>query len=648
MRRGGTAAAMMALALGLACTQQTAPASAGISGTFDLALVDGLLFVTSADRSELRAFNLFASPVRDWVRAPNPLEPLSIPVLERPVSLTRDLRHAVDGSELAGPYVYAFGSGLPEVSVVGADPSVLREVRRLTTPGPVTAVAAIGPLRPITPTSLSQLFIATYSGDGSTIWNVSLPTEGLDAATPLTFRPLATYPRFIVSSMQPIPDRNEVAVALRSLDPAASRTGRAFALRSGDGSERVAFQFPGLVRALQTHPGGEGALAGALMYAILDEEGCTTGACGGVMAVKVSDGTPHDVGQSLVPMRPLRFGGGAIPINIAFAAGIALQVPPKQAGDDETPTFPLVGLVTSSDGNIYFFDAGNGRYIDFLPEPASVVDVQYRDSADAVRPFEEGLGLVRIVTVDGVARFAPEPGEGVARSEVILVVYEGILPELLDLPTTDADGSRFPAPDGARADVSVGDIIQLKLQDGSICPVDLTVSSTDDAGALATADPIPSGCAGRVAFRVRAAGASPYVVAGTSSGHLGRVGHGQDFVAPGQYEYFPQHGDPANPPPLIKFRMEGKPASTERDWRYLINISANFSPWFFRVDTQSQYGLGPGWELPHSVLMSGPATAFASYPSFQGAGGTTGALLEFSPLLAAPNSANVQNLKPYR
>lgn len=630
------AGALVVLALALACTQRTAPASAGVSGTFDLALMGDLLFVTSSDRSELRAFDLTASPDRDWVRAPNPLEPLSIPVLERPVSLARDLRHEVDGRERTGPYLYAFGTGLAEVSVVAADRSILKEVLRLPAPAPVTAVAAIGP---VTQGAISQLFFATFDGDGTSIWLIHItPPENLGTGQ---LTRVGNYPGFIATSMAPIPDRNEIAVALRSLTPGTPRTGRAFVLR-GDGTERVTLQFPGPVRALQTHPGGTGALAGALMFGILDEEGCDPpGGCNGVVAVKVSDGTLDDVGQSGVPMKPLRFGA-AVPINISVVAEGKLQV------RDEP--YPLMGMVTASDGNIYFFDAANGRHIDVIPARAQATAVEYYGPTGNVLPFEPGLGLVRTVTVNGVERLAPEAGEGVARTETIAVVYEGILPDLFDLPASDADGARFPAPAAARMQAQVGDVIQIKRADGSICPVDLAVSSIDDAGGLATADPIPPACAGRTAFRVRAIGSSPYVVTGTVSGYLGRTGHGRDFVATGfEYQHYREDMDPANPPPLIRFRMEGKPASTVRDARYLINISANFAPFFFRVDTESQYGLGPGWEMPHSVVhLAGPSTAFASYPSFQGGNGTTGALLEFVPLLVTPNVPNVQNLKPYR
>src|SRR5262245_42307333 len=139
------AAALVAVAL--ACSQAGLPQPGGVSGTYDLARVGNLVFVTSADRAELRVVDARLTggpedrPPRDWVRAPNPLEVLEIPVVERPVGLVRDLGYsaaAVDdltpaGGELTGPYVYAFARGKPEISVVGADPSLLRELKRITT-----------------------------------------------------------------------------------------------------------------------------------------------------------------------------------------------------------------------------------------------------------------------------------------------------------------------------------------------------------------------------------------------------------------------------------------------------------------------------------------------------------------------------------
>ncbi|MGZ3460059.1 MAG: hypothetical protein ACXU86_16325, partial [Archangium sp.] len=181
MKRFIVSLGVLAGALLSACTQEAQTLTpAEMSGTYDLALVKDLLFVTSSDRNELRVLSLAqAQADRRFEPAPNPLEPLSIPVLERPQALTRDVLY-VDGvdwialttsdltkDEYKGlnqddvlaaqkrALVYARSNGSTQISIVatGSDnPSeALREVRRLETTemassrGPVTAFAALAP-----------------------------------------------------------------------------------------------------------------------------------------------------------------------------------------------------------------------------------------------------------------------------------------------------------------------------------------------------------------------------------------------------------------------------------------------------------------------------------------------------------------------
>ena len=73
------ALSLVVAALAVACSQPPPGLETRISGTRSLALVGDLLFVTATDRSELRVLDLSVSPRRDFVRAPNPIEPLSIP-----------------------------------------------------------------------------------------------------------------------------------------------------------------------------------------------------------------------------------------------------------------------------------------------------------------------------------------------------------------------------------------------------------------------------------------------------------------------------------------------------------------------------------------------------------------------------------------
>jgi hypothetical protein len=140
--------------------QQTSATRAGLAGTYDLTLAGRYLFVTSSDQNELRVVDLESSP-RTFVPAPNPLEPLSIPVLERPSNLARDAAYAVEivqdvqGNQVSkllvedagGPYIYARSFGSQEISVVAADPSLFQERHRLSKgQGIVTAFAGRGPV----------------------------------------------------------------------------------------------------------------------------------------------------------------------------------------------------------------------------------------------------------------------------------------------------------------------------------------------------------------------------------------------------------------------------------------------------------------------------------------------------------------------
>ena len=68
--------------LAAGCSQAPIAASATLVGAHDIVLVERLLFTTSTDRDELRVLDL-APPAltqgfRQYVRAPNPLEALSI------------------------------------------------------------------------------------------------------------------------------------------------------------------------------------------------------------------------------------------------------------------------------------------------------------------------------------------------------------------------------------------------------------------------------------------------------------------------------------------------------------------------------------------------------------------------------------------
>ena len=174
-----------------------------------MALVDNLLFITSTDRDELRVLSLDEDATkRRFVRAPNPLEPLAIPVLPRPQALARDVRY-VDGQERAGSYVYARSNGSTEISIVAAGLEQLREARRLDTRqltasqsdpenrslGPVTAFAALAP-DPAVEGSPSTLYYTTQESSGPRLWRARLSAspEPCGPARPLPESPACAAP----------------------------------------------------------------------------------------------------------------------------------------------------------------------------------------------------------------------------------------------------------------------------------------------------------------------------------------------------------------------------------------------------------------------------------------------------------------------
>ena len=74
-----------AVGLGVACSQTGNPPATQLSGTNAVVASGSLLFVTSTASNELRVLDLQPTNIQnpvDYVRAPNPLSPLSIPTLE--------------------------------------------------------------------------------------------------------------------------------------------------------------------------------------------------------------------------------------------------------------------------------------------------------------------------------------------------------------------------------------------------------------------------------------------------------------------------------------------------------------------------------------------------------------------------------------
>ena len=603
------AALLATLVLLPACSQESVPAAAKLSGTYDLALVGDLLFVTSADQSELRVLDLTPAP-RDFVRAPNPIESLSIPVVDRPIGMDRDVHYDNNGAEVGGPYVYAHSSA-QAISVVGASRDSLKEIKRLTTPGPVSALSARGPDGS---RSFSRLYYATSAGDHSNIWQVDLPEPGQLATSPEPSAQLVlSLPGEFVSALLVLPAPDSLVVATRT---GGGHTGRTFLLNTTTGAE-TSYQFPGPVRMLVTHPKAEGLAQATRVFGVLDEGACgVVATCHGILAVDAATGALLQDGAGL-PMLPISLGR-VLPLGLTFASGASVLVP---SSTTSTVKFSLLGIGTASDGRIFFFDALALRMIDGNVNPAYAYD--FKSQAPGADPgsLTAGIGLLQD-TVKVV--------EGAGADEQITLTYQGPISGLVDLVAPSAGDSRFLVGDpqvAARA--QPGDIVQL-----SGCQAELTIS-TVSADAFDTATPVPAACA---KFTVRASGDRPFTVEGRVSGYMGRTGPLQGFTFQGTYFNRPPAFTGA---PQLQFSMGHLDPAIARGWRYLFQTATAFAPLYFRPDPLI-LPVSFSTTLPGSVVhLAGAATAFVAYPSGNG-------ILEFSPPYIIPNSYSVTNIKAYQ
>ncbi|WP_223633821.1 hypothetical protein [Corallococcus sp. EGB] len=426
MKRGFLAALLLSGAsLALACSNTTSTAgAAGLSGTYDVVLSNQLIFVTSQDRDELRVLDLARSP-REFIPAPNPLEPLSIPVIARPDSLTRDVGYDANGNEVSGPYVYARSSGGRGISVVAADRARLNEVTRLATGQLITAFAAHAPVAPGAP---SVLYYALQTRPeaaeqlcgpfgGGVVMRQDLPgPDGFDAAAlPPALPVFCLKPADTVMSMISLPPQENVTDSLVVAIRNVSGTSRLVRVVADGTNVEVAYKRPrpapftvptytDLVdipaRLVATNPmyevqkdkvngacpagsterpvkAEDGTItsticietwpAGRFVFAVLDELTCNSSDCEGVIAL---DNVPDpSVAPSTTPSLA-RDVTGAPMLTLRPTAGLptgltlvtGLQVRELLSdGVAYLTTIPLLGIMPSSSGEITLFRADERR-----------------------------------------------------------------------------------------------------------------------------------------------------------------------------------------------------------------------------------------------------------------------------------------------
>ena len=562
-----------AMLLTAACSNKPEGSTAALYGVGNLVAVGDLLLTLSTDKSELRALSLSSSKrVRGphFVPAINPLEPLSIPVLDYPNILAVDLRWAdllLDSGEVipqgrteGGPFAYAASHGRGGISIVGGSREWLKEVKRFSTQAPVTAMAAFRD------GGRSRLFFATYNGSDGSLWALDLsdePTVYAESEEALLARQqrIQSYPGQVVTALSLLPD-GALAVATRSTDGAAEVA----ALHLSDSMQAVWRTLPlgQALRMLATHAAARhaeyagGTLpAGRWLYALLDEGSCEEEPCEeGIVAIDVEQG----VVDTASPISSI----GGMPISMAFA--------PIAFRDKETAleTQTLAGVYVTGSGLIGAFDAA-------VPGPLKTTQAK-AVSAAFFSPNAEG----ELVEVDYVAGpLLNEDGtpavtvaSGVSFNETVWVGAELLLPGWTNLATSDADGSQFIVADALdMSQARVGDLLEIFVGE-RLCAKDVPVASIDAAvRSLVITEPIPD-CTGRTHFRLRAKGDAPYVVAGTKTGYMGRAGPGKPFLYAGKN--FLSSPELAKPILTIEF---GSASSAEllREARWELVLTAGYS-----------------------------------------------------------------------
>ncbi len=206
-----------------ACSQTGVPPPSQMSGTNSSVVSGSLLFVTSTRSNELRVLDIEprAGFQRDYVRAPNPLNPLSITTINAPVELATPTRYGPLGQPLQGDWVFARGAGGPGVSIIGAlnCPQQLREFGRVT-PRPDSVVTALAS-RLTADDRQAQLYFATFDGTDSTLWELLLPNlprnrgnttvdpklcgQYPSTLPPYSLQPIGLVPQAVVTAMVALP-----------------------------------------------------------------------------------------------------------------------------------------------------------------------------------------------------------------------------------------------------------------------------------------------------------------------------------------------------------------------------------------------------------------------------------------------------------
>lgn len=688
----------LALGAGLlsGCSEtQTSTTRAELAGTYDLALVGRYLFVTSSDMNELRVLDLESSP-RNFVQAPNPLEPLSIPVLERPSNLTRDVLYEVSSGQVVegvgGPYVYARSFGSQEISVVAADPAFFQERHRVTTQGLVTAFAGRAGdeiIRDSRNLGGSVLYYAEQVGLDAKLVRVEFPKPDEltrdSVITPqslsLNLTGMTVTALLVLPPPAGQPGQERLVVATRGTTGSGGETFRVL-VDNGVATREVTYDFGLPVRRLATHSQADklsdedwhscsfdrdvanrelenppSALAtGQYVFGILDESSCGgQQGCSGVVAVDAATGVRATDATGL-PMLPITVGG-SLPTGLTLGASMDVNLPCLITTPPETDRVvpivkrPLVGIVPSSNGTITLFDAVRMRPFDLDPADAAstlaLVDIT---------GASKGLSDEQLAT-----HLKVDVLEGVTQNDTYSLGYQFGLPELGSGDLVDrvertggacpVGSTCFEVAAGPAARVEAGDVVVLRdtantCRDANGTEVDYTITGKVEGNpTLLIATPpsaLPAGCQEMPRIVVRASGAHPFVVSSIGKGYLGRLGEGETLEVPGSYYYRRTNVlDPA--PKDVRITLQLIAREITRADQYIVTTLSHFRPYVFGIDTTSVIAGLAAYRLPGPVVYTRVGEvdfAYIAYPSADG-------ILQVSLEAITENSANTTGLVPF-
>jgi len=638
--------ALVVMAGGLlsGCTEETQQrVAAELAGTHDLTLVGDRIFVTSTDRNELRVLRLAEQENdRDFIRAPNPLKALAIPVLPRPQALARDVRYVDDveltepyayGSEVAGPYVYARSNGSTKISVVATGDEYLRELARVDTSalgvstGPVTAFSARGP---DAEGGSSTLYYATQEPDGARLWRLRVPApEALSGGTPMPTPEALDAPLpegESVSSLLVLPEAGQIAVSTRG---AAGRSGSSFKLDEQTlvtmplnfGAPVLQLSSHGMVKRVEKDEEGNLVVTAETrrIFAILDPAFCGgQPQCTGVLAVDPSTGAVA-LDSTGHPMAAIGAGPG-LPMGMTLASQSDLLLQRGTALD--VVTIPLLGIVPLSSGEILFFDALTLRPFDIRTEVAdSSVGLFTAQGVSKDKSADVLAGFITVAVTDGVTRSAQYS-----------LVFQGLLPGLDSVVRQPGTSGRFEvpaAPQGLALQevVHPEDLIILFPEGGGdTCATELVVSAVEppatsgQPAVLVTNTQIPEACASFTRFQVRAAGAQPLVLLSTAGSFLRRMGAGDTYEERGAYYFHPDGYDGSLEGVGVGIYVSRSDTELTRGDFYVVTANSRFFPFSITVDNTYEMGFSR-YRLPGSVVhadLGGTDLAYISYPSADG------------------------------